>query len=83
MSYPPPNVGPNPEWQRMEPLELLFSPVWGSLRGAHSGLLTNENKKALESRWYLKELSRKERKRNKIKPCNNIQGDTQDKVATH
>ena len=51
MSYPPPNVGPNPEWQRVETLELFFSPVWGSLRGAHPGLLTNENKKALESRW--------------------------------
>ena len=55
MSFPPPNVGPYTEKQNMEPalLELYF-PVWGSLTGAHPGLFTSENKNALESYWYPK-----------------------------
>ena len=47
----------------MEPLELLF---------------TNENKKALESRWYLPEVSKKREEKEKNRAI-----DTQDKVATH
>ena len=31
---------------------LLYFPVWDSLTGAHPGLFTSENKKALESYWY-------------------------------
>ena len=30
----------------------LYCPVWDSLTGAHPGLFTSENKKALESYWY-------------------------------
>ena len=30
-------------------LRELYFPVWGSLTGAHPGLFTSENKKALES----------------------------------
>ena len=50
MSYPPPNVGPYEEEKYKEYLLLeLYVPVWGSLTGAHPGLFTSENKKALES----------------------------------
>ena len=33
-------------------LRELYCPVWDSLTGAHPGLFTSENKKALESYWY-------------------------------
>ena len=40
----------------------LSLPVWGSLTGAHPGLLTSENKKAFGSYWYplLESMKRKE-----------------------
>ena len=52
MSCPAPNVGPYPELQYIDFLFELYSPVWGSLTGAHPGLFTSENKKALESYWH-------------------------------
>ena len=52
MSCPPPNVGPYDEEMNMEyNFLLLYFPVWDSLTGAHPGLFTSENKKALESYW--------------------------------
>ena len=52
MSCPPPNVGPYKEKKYMEyALWELYFPVWDSLTGAHPGLFTSENKKALESYW--------------------------------
>ena len=50
MSFPPPNKGP---YDGPEYIEYAVSPpVRGSLTGAHPGLFTSENKKALESYWY-------------------------------
>ena len=46
MSCPAPNVGPYDGEMNME-----YNPVWDSLTGAHPGLFTSENKKALESYW--------------------------------
>ena len=59
----PPNVGPFDEWIYMEfALLLLLRPVWGSLTGAHPGLFTSENKKALESYWYRPDDNARRRK---------------------
>ena len=52
-SFAPPNIGPNDGRQYIESVLLeLYSPVCGSLTGAHPGLFTSENKNALESYWY-------------------------------
>ena len=47
ISCDPPNVGPY-----LEQLYMECNPVWDSLTGPQPGLLTNENKKAVELYRY-------------------------------
>ena len=44
----------------------LYCPVWDSLTGAHPGLFTSENKKALESYWYRPVDASKKKERKNI-----------------
>ena len=52
ISRPPPNPGPESEQLYMDLPSELNGPVWDSFTGAQPGLLTNENKKALEVYRY-------------------------------
>ena len=64
MSCPPPNVGPYEDRKYMEyALWELYFPVWDSLTGAHPGLFTSENKKALESYWYPPDDARRKKEK--------------------
>ena len=44
----------------------LYCPVWDSLTGAHPGLFTSENKKALESYWDRPDNDDASKKKEKI-----------------